>query len=239
MGITHEGLGVLPRAYISQFSKWPNFIYPELKKVIPPDKFPSVLVSLFKNILLDIMLWFEAYEEMREQSYNMIFDAIDNPLVAINMETESINMLNQKMAELLEVPKESLLGKSLLDICSDDIRNLSKDEIRQVYLIYGDKKIPVTGKVNSVDARGKRYAIYTFQDMREEIRRKDEFDVLERFYNALSAINMLITTVGDRDELFKRTVDIIRENAELKYIGIFEKEGDVLLYEKGSKLLNL
>jgi len=80
---------------------------------------------------------------------------------------------------------------------------------------------------------GRRYAVAVFRDMRERLRHEMELSRLNRLYSVLSGVNSLITTVGDRDLLFRRAVEVVRDRGGFKYAGIYRKGEERSLAEKG------
>lgn len=236
LGIIHEKRGVSPKFFISQFSRWLSSILGPLKKTAPSEQLLDVFALLFKCILLDIALCVEAYEVRHVERYKKIFDSMKDPVVVIALRSGNIQMLNSKLVELLQISEKEILEKGLDDICSVNMGMILDGNYRDVYLRAKDENIPVTLSSWRYELAGEEYAVFVFRDIREEIKDRKNIELLRRLYNTLSAINMLVTRVEDRDSLFKGAVNILREKGEFKYAGIFEKGKDQALIEKGTYL---
>ncbi len=235
LAITHERNGISPRFYIAHFSKWLDLMLDPIKEIAPPDKVSKILALLFKSILLDIALCMEAQQAVHVERYKKIFNSSKDAVAVVDLKTKTVCMTNLRLCEMLEISEEELLKKRLSDICSKEVDPILEGKQGDVYAYLKAKKedIPVVANVWTYELAGKKYGVCVFKDIREEIKARKEFEILERLYNTLSAINILVTTVEDKDLLFKQIVEILKEKGEFRYVGIFEKGKHSALCEKG------
>ena len=239
VGITHERLGVLPRSYIAQFSKWLDSVVNSLKEKLSSEELVHVLSLLFKVVLLDIALCVEAYDARHVERYKKIFDSMKDAVIVMNMKSGITHMVNNKMSELLEFSTDELLKKKLSDILSVDIDVILEGRQRDIFLKAKDGAIPVIANAWVYELAGERYAVCTFKDIRDEIRREKEVSLLQKLYHTLSAINILITTAENKDSLLKGTLHILKEKGDFGYVAIFKKGMDLPLIEKGKRAENV
>jgi len=211
------------------------------KELVP---FQILLVQELYLLLCDY--YRSRLEKGEEKRYRTLLDAVYDGVAVIDTESRRVVDVNDRMLRLLSVRREDLIGRDVLTFYPAEIRNIMERKCRRylekgtgiVELVHVENKeagewIPVEVSLGSYELEGKRYAVAVFRDMRERLRHEIEIGRLHKLYNVLSGVNKLITTVGDRDILFSRAVEVVHENGGFKYAGIYRREDEKALAEKG------
>ena len=230
LGVLHERSGIKPMLYIMAFSRWLAFLFPRIKEICSSE----LLFFLFKNILLDIALCIESYEQLHEERYKKMFDSIGYAIVSVDLETKQIVMANEKAEQLLETPKETLIKKSfseLIDIALEELVSVGEKRA----FLKAKEQIPVVVNCWECESGGMKYLVCLIRDIRREVKADKEIRSLTRLYDALSSINQLITTADDEKVLFEKACSILKQKAGFKYVAITEKGKEKPLVEKGKR----
>ena len=230
LGVLHERSGIKPMPYIMAFSRWLAFLFPRIKEICSSE----LLFFLFKNILLDIALCIESYEQLHEERYKKMFDSIGYAIVSVDLETKQIVMANEKAEQLLETPKETLVKKSFSELIDIALEELVSGGEKRTFL-KAKEQIPVVVNCWECESGGMKYLVCLIRDIKKEVKADKEIRSLTRLYDALSSINQLITTADDEKVLFEKACSILKQKAGFKYVAITEKGKEKPLVEKGKR----
>lgn len=251
VGLVHEKVGVDAKYYTGAFSKWIESILPLVQRLAPKERLPQTLLALFKAVLLDITFSMDAYYFAKiikggSERYRAILDAVPDAIVVVDLETNGIADANRTAYELLGVSEEELIGKDALWVVPEEIRPVVEKVYRKAVSlpesfsekIYLENKrtgewIPVEVHGRTFEFQGKRFRVGVFRDIRERHRREEEIKRLNQLYDALSGINILVTTTKDKKSLFSEAVRIIGEKGNFKYAGIVDLNGGETIAEFG------
>lgn len=230
LGVLHERSGIKPMPYIMAFSRWLAFLFPRIKEICSSE----LLFFLFKNILLDIALCIESYEQLHEERYKKMFDSIGYAIVLVDLETKQIVMANEKAEQLLETPKKTLVKKSFSELIDIALEELVSGGEKRTFL-KAKEQIPVVVNCWECESGGMKYLVCLIRDIKKEVKADKEIRSLTRLYDALSSINQLITTADDEKVLFEKACSILKQKAGFKYVAITEKGKEKPLVEKGKR----
>ena len=243
-GVVHEREGVSPSDYAGAFAKWSELILKVLREKFEPSLHWELAVALQKAVLFDLVLSLDAYYwakalRMSDERSRALLDSAPTGIVIADPASGRIVQVNRKLLELMGRKEEELLGAEVFNLFSEghDIllrRNLKdyiegkKNPPEVLYLRAEPEPIPVELLVSVYRDGEKLFAILSMRDLREKLRREEERRRTARLYEALSGINILVTTAGDEETLFKSAVEIITSKGGFKYAGIFRKDGGVV-----------
>ncbi|RUM30582.1 MAG: hypothetical protein DSY32_02065 [Aquifex sp.] len=251
VGLIHEKLGVEIKYYVGAFSKWLEAMLPIIQKYIPEEEVPYALVALFKAILFDVSLSIDAYHFSKiikggGARYRSILNAVPDAVIVVDLETGRIVDANKTACELLGVCEEELIGKELSEVINEDLRPILEMFLKKTtHLLeyFSDsvalknertgERIPVEVHGKIFDLDGKKLFIGVFRDVREKLKREKELLRLNQLYSTLSEINILVTTVKDKDTLFNDAVKILGERGKFKYSGIIDLTKGKIVAEYG------
>ncbi len=243
-----EGVGD-PDRWLSSFSRLLSGAASLLRERLGQEYSPALIA------LLRLTLW-EAGSLLKEYylglgmgndtRYRTILDAVYDGVVVVDTDSRRVVDLNDRMLRLLSARREDVVGKDVLLFYPEELRSIMEHKCRKylekgkgiVEIVHVENRetgewIPVEISLGSYTLEGKRYAVAVFRDMRERLKHEMELSRLNRLYSVLSGVNSLITSVGDRDLLFRRAVEVVRDRGGFKYAGIYRKEEESALAEKG------
>ena len=141
--------------------------------------------------------------------------------------------------------EEELIGTSALEVFPQKLRTVVEEKLREfarsgkgiTETVYVENRrsgewVPAEVSLGSFRIDGKRFIVGVFRDIRERLRREEIIRRLNRLYEVLSRIKVLVTTVVDEEELFSSAVRAIREGG-FRYVGIFRKGEEKARAEDG------
>ncbi|EDP75523.1 EAL domain-containing protein [Hydrogenivirga sp. 128-5-R1-1] len=252
VGLAHEREGVDSVYYTGAFAKWIELVVKLIKDKVPPEDLVPTLLALFKAVIFDITLSLDAYYYSRilksgEKKYQTILDAVNDGVVIVNLESKRIVDINRKMEELLGLEEKDVVGREIFWLYPRELEDTMRHRCK-LYIEKGEgvsgifyienkssgEWIPVELSLGRYEFDESDYAVVVFRDIRERLKHEETMRKLSRLYEALSAVNTLITTVKDTDYLFKTVADILRNKGGFKYAGVFTANGkEETLHEEG------
>ncbi|WP_457599985.1 EAL domain-containing protein [Hydrogenivirga sp.] len=252
VGLVHEREGVDVVSYTGAFAKWTELVVNLLKDRVHKDKLIPTVVALFKAVIFDLTLSIDAYYYTRilkstEKKYQTILDAVNDGVVIVELETKRIVDINKKMEQLIGVEESKVVGREVYWLYPEELEDTMKHRCR-LYIEKGEgvsglfhienkesgEWIPVELSLGRYEFDGKRYVVVVFRDIRERLRHEEEVRRLNKLYEALSSVNMLTTTSGSVDFIFRGVVEALEKRGGFKYAGMFASNGKVeSLHESG------
>jgi PAS domain S-box-containing protein len=142
------------------------------------------LITLQRKLEKDIVERRQAEELLfeSEQRLKLVLNSVQTGVVIIDAQTHVISDVNQYAADLIGLPKESIIGNScqqflcpaLMGTCPFIEAERKTDSSEQFLMQAGGTFLPILKKMTPILINQRGYLLETFSDITEQVRAKEE-----------------------------------------------------------------
>ena len=170
-----------------------------------------------------------------EKRYRHVFDEVDDGILLIDAERGMVEDVNSGVSNLLDIPKDDILGRNIWDLEPFQNFVVDKNRLKEIVKeksIYKDnillrtkkKEIPVDLVIKSLEVGDEKFV--QFHLIKSNVRRscKDELEKRKKDIEALYDLSSKLQNCKNEEEIYQIAISAIEKIFEFDIAGIIIEE---------------